>query len=77
MCFRCEILIGICRFQKFSKKDLHGYVNISTKKGLKEVAISFVHVTGTSNLIMASIFAKGTQYIKISIEPEVIDLINF
>ena len=35
-------------------------------------------MTGTSNLIMASIFAKGLHYIKnISIEPEVIDLINF
>ena len=64
-----------------AKNDLHnGYVNISTKKGLKGSSYKFpkVTVTGTSNLIMASIFAKGTQYIKnISIEPEVIDLINF
>ena len=37
-----------------------------------------VSVTGTSNLIMASIFAKGIHFIKnISIEPEVLDLINF
>ena len=57
-----------------------GYVNISTKKGLKGSRYKFpkVTVTGTSNLIMASIFAKGEHYIKnISIEPEVIDLINF
>jgi len=57
-----------------------GYVNISTKKGLIGSTYKFpkVTVTGTSNLIMASVFAKGTHYIKnISIEPEVIDLINF
>ena len=57
-----------------------GYVNISTKKGLVGSKYKFpkVTVTGTSNLIMASIFAKGEHYIKnISIEPEVIDLINF
>ena len=57
-----------------------GYVNISTKKGLIGSIYKFpkITVTGTSNLIMASVFAKGTHYIKnISIEPEVIDLINF
>ena len=57
-----------------------GYVNISTKKGLIGSTYKFpkVTVTGTSNLIMASVFAKGTHHIKnISIEPEVIDLINF
>ena len=57
-----------------------GYVNISTKNGLIGSSYKFpkVTVTGTSNLIMASIFAKGLHYIKnISIEPEVIDLINF
>ncbi len=57
-----------------------GYVNISTKKGLIGSKYKFpkVTVTGTSNLIMASIFVKGEHYIKnISIEPEVIDLINF
>ncbi len=57
-----------------------GYVNISTKKGLVGSIYKFpkITVTGTSNLIMASVFAKGTHYIKnISIEPEVIDLINF
>ena len=57
-----------------------GYVNISSKKGLIGGRYKFpkVTVTGTSNVIMASILAKGTHYIKnISIEPEVIDLINF
>ena len=57
-----------------------GYVNISSKNGLIGNIYKFpkVTVTGTSNLIMASVFAKGTHFIKnISIEPEVIDLINF
>ena len=57
-----------------------GYVNISSKKSLKGGNYKFpkVTVTGTSNLIMASVFIKGEHYIKnISIEPEVIDLINF
>ena len=35
-------------------------------------------VTGTSNLIMASIYVKGTTTLEnISIEPEVIELISF
>ena len=57
-----------------------GYVNISAKKGLIGSNYKFpkVTVTGTANLIMASVFVKGQHYIKnISIEPEVIDLINF
>ena len=57
-----------------------GYVNISTKKGLIGSKYKFpkVTVTGTSNLIMASVFVKGAHYIKnISIEPEVISLIDF
>tara|TARA_B100000073_G_C23709309_1_gene563604 strand:+ start:301 stop:1578 length:1278 start_codon:yes stop_codon:yes gene_type:complete len=57
-----------------------GYVNISSKKGLRGSKYKFpkVTVTGSSNLIMASIFIKGTHFIKnISIEPEVLDLINF
>ena len=57
-----------------------GYVNITTNRGLIGNKYKFpkVTVTGTSNLIMASIFIKGTHYLKnISIEPEVIDLINF
>ena len=57
-----------------------GYVNISSKKGLKGNKFKFpkVTVTGTSNLIMASVFIKGSHIIKnIAIEPEVLDLINF
>jgi len=57
-----------------------GYINISAKKGLNGGFYKFpkITVTGTSNLIMASIFAKGTTILRnISIEPEVIDLINF
>ena len=57
-----------------------GYVNISSKNGLKGNIFKFprVTVTGSSNLIMASVFIKGEHIIKnISIEPEVKDLINF
>ena len=57
-----------------------GYVNISSKKGLVGNKYKFpkVTVTGTSNLIMASIFNQGVHYIRnISIEPEVLDLIKF
>mgnify|MGYP001182805215 CR=1 FL=1 len=58
-----------------------GYVKISTKnRGLLGSNYKFpkVTVTGSSNLIMASVLAKGTQILKnISIEPEVIDLITF
>tara|TARA_Y100000590_G_scaffold33150_1_gene36339 strand:+ start:1895 stop:3163 length:1269 start_codon:yes stop_codon:yes gene_type:complete len=57
-----------------------GYVNISSKNNLTGSIYKFpkITVTGTSNLIMASVFIKGTHRIKnISIEPEVIDLINF
>ena len=61
-------------------KIVKGYVSISSKKGLKGSLYRFpkVTVTGTSNLIMASVLAKGSHILKnISIEPEVIDLINF
>ena len=54
-----------------------GYVNITTKKGLigNEYKFPKVTVTGTSNLIMVSIFASGKHYLKnISIEPEVMIL---
>ena len=57
-----------------------GYVNIFSKNGLKGNIFKFpkVSVTGSSNLIMASIFIKGDHIIKnISIEPEVKDLIKF
>ena len=57
-----------------------GYVNIYSKNGLKGNIFKFpkVTVTGSSNLIMASVLIKGEHIIKnISIEPEVKDLINF
>ena len=57
-----------------------GYVKISSKDKLKGSLFKFpkVTVTGSANLIMASVFIKGFHIIKnISIEPEVIDLINF
>ena len=57
-----------------------GYVNISSKNGLKGNKFKFpkVTVTGSSNLIMASVLIKGEHIIKnISIEPEVKDLIKF
>ena len=72
-------LAGFRSLGAFNNLD-KGYVNISTKKGLIGSKYKFpkVTVTGTSNLIMASIFATGSHTIKqISIEPEVIDLINF
>ena len=59
---------------------IKGYVNISSKNGLKGNIFKFpkVTVTGSSNLIMASVFIKGVHIIKnISIEPEVKDLIKF
>jgi len=62
-------------------KIIKGYVNISSKKGLvgnNVFRFPKITVTGTSNLIMASIFSNGITTLKnISIEPEVIDLINF
>ena len=57
-----------------------GYVNISSRNALKGNIFKFpkVTVTGSSNLIMASVFVKGEHIIKnISIEPEVKDLIKF
>ena len=57
-----------------------GYINLSVKKELSGNVYKFpkVTVTGTSNLIMSSVFAKGVTTLKnVSIEPEVIDLINF
>ena len=53
---------------------------ISSKDKLKGSLFKFpkVTATGSANLIMASVFIKGFHIIKnISIEPEVIDLINF
>ena len=57
-----------------------GYVKIYSKNGLKGNIFKFpkVTVTGSSNLIMASVLIKGEHIIKnISIEPEVKDLIKF
>ncbi len=58
----------------------NGYVKIFSTKGLVGSFYKFpkVTVTGTANLIMASVLAKGSHILKnISIEPEIIDLINF
>ena len=58
----------------------NGYVKIFSTKGLVGSFYKFpkVTVTGTANLIMASVLAKGAHILKnISIEPEIIDLINF
>ena len=58
----------------------NGYVKIFSTKGLVGSFYKFpkVTVTGTANLIMASVLAKGSHVLKnISIEPEIIDLINF
>jgi len=57
-----------------------GYINILAKNGVKGGHYHFpkVSVTGTSNLILASVLAKGVTTLKnISIEPEVLDLIKF
>ena len=57
-----------------------GYVKISSKNGLVGKSYKFpkITVTGTSNLIMSSVFVKGSHILKnISLEPEVIDLIKF
>ena len=57
-----------------------GYVKISSKNGLVGKSYKFpkITVTGTSNLIMSSVFVKGSYVLKnISLEPEVTDLIKF
>ena len=69
-------------FKKLGAKNIlkQGYVNLFAKNGLvgSEYKFPKVTVTGTENLIMASIFVKGFHILKnISIEPEVLDLINF
>ena len=59
----------------------NGYINIIAKNGIKGNIFKFpkVSVTGTSNLIMASVLANGTTVIlkNVAREPEVIDLIKF
>ena len=57
-----------------------GYINIVAKKGIKGNIYKFpkVSVTGTSNLIMASVLGNGITILKnVSIEPEVLDVIRF
>ena len=57
-----------------------GYVKISSKNGLVGKSYKFpkITVTGTSNLIMSSVFVRGSHVLKnISLEPEVTDLIRF
>ena len=57
-----------------------GYVKISSRNGLIGKSYKFpkITVTGTSNLIMSSVFVRGSHVLKnISLEPEVIDLIKF
>jgi len=55
-------------------------VKISSKNGLVGKSYKFpkITVTGTSNLIMSSVFVRGSHVLKnISLEPEVTDLIKF
>ena len=58
----------------------NGYTNLIAKNGLVGNTYKFpkVSVTGTSNMILASVFAKNTTTLRnVSKEPEVLDLINF
>jgi UDP-N-acetylglucosamine 1-carboxyvinyltransferase len=57
-----------------------GYINITAKNGIKGNTYRFpkVSVTGTSNLIMASVLGDGITTLKnVSVEPEVLDVIKF
>ena len=57
-----------------------GYINITAKNGIKGNTYKFpkVSVTGTSNLIMASVLGDGTTTLhNASREPEVLDVIKF
>lgn len=57
-----------------------GYINVSAESGLKGADYTFetVTVTGTENLIMAGVLAKGKTILRNSArEPEVQDLANF
>ncbi|MBI2791666.1 MAG: UDP-N-acetylglucosamine 1-carboxyvinyltransferase [Gammaproteobacteria bacterium] len=57
-----------------------GYIHASVKGGLKGANLKFdiVSVTGTENLMMAAVLAKGTTVIENAArEPEVQDLANF
>ncbi len=57
-----------------------GYIKAKAPNGLKgaKVIMDTVSVTGTENIIMAAVLAKGTTIIKNAArEPEVVDLANF
>ena len=57
-----------------------GYINITAKNGIMGNTYKFpkVSVTGTSNLIMASVLGEGTTTLhNVSREPEVLDVIKF
>ena len=65
---------------KYQNNYTHGIILKNRNIELKGNVFKFpkVSVTGTSNLIMASIYVKGTTILEnISIEPEVIELISF
>lgn len=58
----------------------NGYIRASAKERLKgaTLVLDLVTVTGTENLMMAAVLAKGTTVIKNAArEPEVVDLANF
>ena len=68
--------------KKGAKYKIHkGYVVLKAKDGLRSSIYSFpkITVTGTSNLIMSSVILERKKTIlkNISIEPEVLDLIEF
>lgn len=58
----------------------NGYIEAEAKGGLKgaEIITDIVTVTGTENILMAAVLAKGTTIIRNAArEPEVCDLANF
>lgn len=58
----------------------NGYIEAKAKNGLKgaEINMETVTVTGTENIMMAAVLAKGTTIMKNAArEPEVVDLANF
>lgn len=58
----------------------NGYIRASAPNGLTgtQIDLSMVTVTGTENLLMAAVLAKGTTVItNAAKEPEVVDLANF
>lgn len=58
----------------------NGYIYATAKNGLKGAEFSFdiISVTGTENLMMAAVLAKGTTILNNTAkEPEIIDLANF